>query len=89
MGDLNAYSTRCPHCTTDLRGDEIPNPEAYGGRQFYDRTIGVEISSIYDGILFYECPDCGGRWQRWPVGHPLHEKARPYVAEKGEVARGV
>lgn len=39
----------------------------------------VEICGVYDGGLFYECLDCELRWHRWPEGHPLRDKAAPYV----------
>jgi Zn-finger nucleic acid-binding protein len=45
----------------------------------YSRCIGVEIQGVYDGMLFYQCPDCDGRWHRFPEGDPLHERARKYV----------
>ena len=35
--------------------------------RFYWKTIGVEISGAYDGILFWMCPSCGGQWHRWQM----------------------
>ena len=80
----------CPHCGADLRGKQIP--EDYlragyygawdGSPRYYERTIGVEIPGLYDGMLFYQCPDCGGRWHRFLAFGPgarLHELAEPYV----------
>lgn len=43
--------------------------------RFYGRQILVEISGVYDGGLFYCCPDCGDYFHRWPEGHSLHEVA--------------
>lgn len=77
---------RCPHCSADLRGEQIP--EEYRRKGYYgppdeapthySRRVTVEIPGVYDGGLFYMCPDCGGRWHRWHSGR-LHEAARPYV----------
>jgi hypothetical protein len=52
------------------------------GPRYYSRMIGVEISGVYDGMLFWECPDCGGRWHRWAEGTYQHTKAEPYVSGK-------
>lgn len=77
---------RCPHCDTNLQGNPIPEESRhyYGNdKTHFSRKIGVEITGAYDGCLYWACPDCGGRWHRWPEGHYLHERAEPYVA-KGE-----
>lgn len=71
----------CPHCQTSLVGEPIP-PESrhlYGGDTHFDRTIGVEVRGVYDGILFWTCPDCAGTWHRWPKGHPARNIARRYM----------
>jgi hypothetical protein len=39
----------------------------------------VEIRGVYDGGLFYQCPDCGGRWHRWEPGSYQYAQAVPYV----------
>lgn len=73
----------CPHCGSNLRGEPIPQEYRdkgwYGDGTHYSRMIGHEISGIYDGVLFWSCPDCGGRWHRFPVGDSLWFKAEPYV----------
>jgi hypothetical protein len=73
----------CPHCGSDLRGEPIPQDYRdagwYGDNTHYSRTIGVEIRGVYDGMLFWRCPDCGGHWHRWPEGHYLRARAEPYV----------
>ena len=73
---------RCPLCRASLTAGRIPE-ESRGhydeGRTHYSRRIGVEIRGVYDGVLYYECPDCGGRWHRFPVGHYLRERAEAYV----------
>lgn len=57
----------CPHCGVDLRLGE------------YFRVFGVEVPGVYDGALFWQCPDCAGRWHRFPEGHSLRERAEGYV----------
>lgn len=61
-----AEPTCCPHCNADLDNS---------------RTIGVEIWGVYDGVLFWRCPDCGGSWHRWsPDDWPrLYKAAEKYV----------
>lgn len=70
MTDLNrgpGEVDRCPHCDSS---------QVLDGER---RTFMVQIRGLYDGGLFYECPDCGGRWHRWPEGHWLRQRALPYV----------
>ena len=71
----------CPHCHADLRGGLIPGTGVSQPPEYYDRTLSVEIPSLYDGGLFYECPDCGGRWHRWSEGTYQYDRAVPYVDE--------
>jgi len=68
----------CPHCGVSLIGAEIPVDK----QPFYNRVdakpsdpdwvthgrreIGIEVMGVYDGTLFYMCPDCRGCWNRWP-----------------------
>lgn len=56
----------------------------YGNITHFGRAIMVEIRGVYDGGLFYQCPDCGGRWHRWPEGHYLRERAERYINEPEE-----
>ena len=60
----------CPLCGADF---------AYGETGQYSRRIGVEIPGVYDGVLFWQCPDCGGRWHRFPESHYLHERATRFI----------
>lgn len=65
-----------------LPWNERPPGKCYPpGSTSFKRTIGVEIRGVYDGILFWQCPDCGGRWHRWmpDVWERLHNAAAPYV----------
>jgi hypothetical protein len=78
----------CPRCKADLRGKPIPEEYLRAGHygewdgepQWYSRTIGVEIPWVYDGVLFWQCPDCGGRWHRWAKGYEFRDLAEPYVS---------
>lgn len=76
----------CPHCGADLRGAPIPQDyidAGYypSGAMHYERVIGVEVRGLYDGVLFWACPDCGGTWHRFPEGNPYRRRAEPYVSE--------
>ncbi len=31
----------------------------------YGRLIGVEIEGEYDGVSYWQCPDCGTYWDRF------------------------
>lgn len=71
-------------CNSDLQGKPIPHADvARGwypkGVTHYSRTIGVQVSAVYDGVLYWRCPDCGGSWHRWPEGHRLRERAQEYI----------
>lgn len=35
----------------------------------FKRYIGVEIQGEYDGISYYQCPDCGEYWNRFTREH--------------------
>lgn len=71
----------CPHCDTNLIGDPIPEDirHHYGDKTHFRRVIGIEVRGVYDGVLYYRCPDCGGTWHRWPEGHYLRRRAEPFV----------
>lgn len=36
----------------------------WGDKTHYSRVIGHEVPEIYDGVLFWSCPDCGKAWPR-------------------------
>lgn len=84
----------CPHCGTDQRGDPIPAEHLAAGLygepdsapRHYSRTIGVNIPGVYDGVLYWACPDCGGTWHRWPEGHHLRRRAQPWIHPAGTPA---
>jgi len=45
----------CPKCGESW---EVPGT-------IYSRLIGIEVRGGYDGVNFWECPDCHTRWSRW------------------------
>jgi predicted RNA-binding Zn-ribbon protein involved in translation (DUF1610 family) len=80
----------CPSCKADLRGKPIPEEYLRAGHygewdgvtpRFYSRIVGIEVRGVYDGVLYWQCPDCGHKWHRWPEGHHLRRKAEYYVAQ--------
>lgn len=78
-------STLCSHCGANLQGNPIPQKyldEGYyaEGSTHYSRVIGVEIQGIYDGVLFWACPDCGKTWHRWKL-EEMRVKAEPYMKQ--------
>lgn len=50
-------------------------------RREYSHLLGIEISAIYDGILYWQCPNCNHRTNRWPEGHFLHDRAEHWIAQ--------
>lgn len=68
---------RCPRCGFDLFYTE-------DGQQ-YSHAIGVEIPVIYDGVLFWQCPACDGRWHRFPPTDRLYQRAEDYVNHAGRM----
>src|SRR6185312_8133772 len=56
-------------CTPEewaLPWDQQPAGKYYAPDQtHFSRTIGYEDRDVYDGILYWMCPDCGGAWHRW------------------------
>lgn len=61
----------CPHCGNRLTYNE--------GGTGYSRKIAVILRGIYDGVLYWTCPDCHGAWHRFPPGDRLHDKAEEWM----------
>lgn len=55
----------CPHCGSDLRGEEIPVDvrEWYGGAARGSRLVAV-YSRELDRTTHFQCPDCEKRIDR-------------------------
>lgn len=79
MTDYN----ECPNCGVSLQGEPIPerNQHWYGDKTHFGRTIGMEVRGVYDGVLYWFCPDCGWAWHRWEEGNRLRTKAQSYIDE--------
>jgi hypothetical protein len=62
MSDVNE-PLNCPLCSVSLLGEPIPKEhlEYYAGTH-YKREIGYEDPEIYDGIYYWQCPDCKHEW---------------------------
>ena len=73
----------CPNCEADLRGEPIPaeltGSGFYAKGEHYSRVVGVEVRGVYDGVLYWQCPDCGHKWHRWPVGDYRRDRAAMYL----------
>ena len=59
----------CPYCPA-------PTGDLFG---ITGDAHAVEIQGVYDGTLYWECPDCGGTWHRWSPQHRLHTLAAKYI----------
>lgn len=62
-------------CTCLPYGDLPPE------RRFYSRMMGYEIRGVYDGVLFWGCPDCGHLWPRFAAESwgDLHYQALVHI----------
>lgn len=59
--------TECPVCHNSWVGDEIPKEyrHLYGNSKNFSRLIGIEDWKKYDGVSYWECPDCKTIWNRF------------------------
>lgn len=56
----------CPKCGVSLQGDPIPEEEQHlFGATHFRREIGLEDPMLYDGIAWWQCPDCQHIWKRF------------------------
>ncbi len=75
----------CPLCGVDLQGPEVPEQsQAMYGATHFSKKIGVEVPEICDGVLYWQCPACGGRWHRFLDG-VFRKMAEPYVRRGARV----
>jgi hypothetical protein len=72
---MAAMTEACPHCAVRL------DYEADG--EVFSRAVGVEIPRLYDGVLFWRCPDCGECWHRYPTGDFRRASADRYAEAHG------
>lgn len=59
---------------TDETEPTCPNDPAH-------KFVGVEIRGVYDGVLFWECPIDGIRFQRWPKGSRQYKQTQELWAK--------
>lgn len=75
----------CPN-GCDLTGEPIPQEYIdkgyYGNHTHYSRMIGVEVPWVYDGVLYWKCPDCNIAWPRFPDTDPRYQKALDHIARE-------
>lgn len=64
----------------------LPYGEKDPDERFFSRTIMVEVRGVYDGGLYFQCPDCHGAWHRWD-SLDMRRKAQPYIDEANRRAR--
>jgi len=58
----------CDKCNADWQGSEIPieHRKHYDlGSIYYSRLVGIEVRGGYDGVSYWQCPDCGATWNRF------------------------
>lgn len=89
--DVNSEEGRyCPACHADWRAGRIPQEHIDQGLygppttepRYFSRLIGVEVQGVYDGVLYWRCPDCNTEWDRFS-GRPEIPIRRPQAT--GEV----
>lgn len=75
------HPENCPLCDASFIGQPIPEDirQHYGGATHFYRYHGIEIPEVYDGSLFYRCPDCHRAFHRWPEGHELRQRAEAFM----------
>jgi hypothetical protein len=73
VGNLCNLATKemgryCGKCHADWQGPEIPieHRKHYAlGTIHYSRLVGIEVRGGYDGVSYWQCPDCGATWNRF------------------------
>lgn len=71
ISSSSSIPSHCPHCGTLLDYDK--------DGILYSHAVGVEVRGVYDGVLFWQCPACDGRWHHFQPGSRLFERAEEYV----------
>jgi len=70
----------CPECGSDMLGDPIPQEYIdaghYGNKTHFSRCMGFEVREVYDGVLIWQCPDCGHYWPRFQNGYRFEAAMR-------------
>ncbi len=65
--EVNENTELCPLCGASFLGASIPEEHRhyYGGKTHFSKLIGVEIRSIYDGVIIWCCPSCRAEFPRF------------------------
>jgi len=74
---------QCPKCRADL-GYEDKDDDAV---TWYTRAIGIEVRTVYDGVLYWRCPECDGQWHYWAKGTELGELADAVMSQTSRLAQ--
>jgi len=64
---LDPHTLECPSCKSSWDAGDIPkeNHKYYSPPYKYFRVVGIEVPGGYDGISYWQCPDCNTVWDRW------------------------
>ena len=62
---LDHYGS-CPECGVSWDGGDIPEAirAHYNPPYKWSRLVGIEVPEVYDGVLYWMCPDCESVWNR-------------------------
>lgn len=72
----------CPSCQANLQGEPIPEKDRKYYRNdttHFSRAIGCDVRGVYDGVLYWYCPDCGHAWPRKFAHGPLRKLSVKYA----------
>lgn len=65
----------CIRCGCDLNGP--PLDDGLPSR----REVGIEVRGAYDGVIAWQCPECGLAWPRFLPDHYLAAKSAEWASE--------
>ena len=79
---------------TTATGTPVPTPLAAQTIETTKGDIGIPthvrreigrsgLHQVYPGVLFWECPDCGGQWHRFTIASREHHWAKKYMTTGG------
>ncbi len=76
----------CPNCGADWQGEPIPEEDRHlyaEGTTHFSKLIGVEVRGKFDGVCYWECPECHVRWDRFTGEKIVTSQARRIAIQKG------
>lgn len=94
MSLIRTQPDNCPYCGVSLLGEPLSaetlaaqtldTMKEFGMPTHLRREIGRGgLHPIYQGVLFWECPDCGGQWHRFTIASREHHWAKKYMTGGG------